>query len=52
MGPGRVTSQGEVVPMTVAKGDMVKFRNFAGSEVKFQEVDYRVIPNADVLAKW
>lgn len=52
VGPGRTTSRGEVVPMTVAEGDFVKFRNFAGSEVKLQGVDYRVMTNAEILVKW
>lgn len=52
VGPGRTSASGEVVPMTVATGDLIKFRNFAGSEVSLQGVDYRVMKIGEVLAKW
>lgn len=38
--------------MTVANGDFIKFRDFAGSEVTLQGVGYRVIKIGEVLAKW
>ncbi|CAM9581371.1 unnamed protein product, partial [Ectocarpus sp. 13 AM-2016] len=51
-GPGRSSSDGEIVPMSVATGDFVKFRPFAGSEVSLQGVDYRVMKVNEVLAKY
>ncbi|CAN0230373.1 unnamed protein product [Pylaiella littoralis] len=51
-GPGRSSSDGKIVPMSVAKGDFVKFRAFAGSEVSLQGVDYRVMKADEVLAKY
>lgn len=51
-GPGRTAANGEIVPMTVETGEFVKFRNFAGSEVTLQGVDYRVMKIGEVLAKW
>lgn len=38
--------------MTVVTGDLIKFRDFAGSEVSLQGVDYRVMKIGEVLAKW
>lgn len=38
--------------MTVKTGDLIKFRNFAGSEVSLQGVDYRVMKIGELLAKW
>lgn len=52
IGPGRTSADGEVVPMTVAKGDFIKFRNFAGSELSMQGVGYRVMTIGEILAKW
>ncbi|CAN0438175.1 unnamed protein product, partial [Ectocarpus fasciculatus] len=51
-GPGRSSSDGEIVPMSVATGELVKFRPFAGSEVSLQGVDYRVLKVDEVLAKY
>eukprot|EP00752_Nemacystus_decipiens_P002485 g2337.t1 len=51
-GPGRSSSDGNIVPMSVKTGDFVKFRAFAGSEVKLQGVDYRVMKVDEVLAKY
>lgn len=52
VGPGRMSSRGELVPMTIQTGDLIKFRDFAGSEVKLQGVDYRVMKIGEILAKW
>ncbi|CAM9665917.1 unnamed protein product [Scytosiphon promiscuus] len=51
-GPGRSSSDGKIVPMSVSTGDCVKFRPFAGSEVSLQGVDYRVMKVDEVLAKY
>lgn len=52
MGPGRTAADGGLVPMSVATGDLIKFRDFAGSEVSLQGVEYRVMKIGEVLAKW
>ncbi|CAN0003006.1 unnamed protein product [Ascophyllum nodosum] len=52
VGPGRTADTGDVVPMTVQTGDLIKFRDFAGSPVKMQGIDYRVMKIEEVLAKW
>lgn len=52
IGPGRVASNGEVMAMDVAVGDMVKFRDFAGNEVEIGEQEYRVVRMPDILAKF
>lgn len=51
-GPGRSSSDGNIVPMSVKTGDFVKFRAFAGSEISLQGVDYRVMKVDEVLAKY
>ena len=52
VGPGRTAADGGLVPMSVETGDLIKFRDFAGSEVSLQGVDYRVMKIGEVLAKW
>lgn len=52
VGPGRTSADGKVVPMTIEKGDLIKFRSFSGSEVSMQGLEYRVMKVAEILAKW
>lgn len=52
VGPGRVASNGELMAMDVAVGDMVKFRDFAGNEVEIDGEEYSVVRMADILAKY
>ena len=52
MGPGRQCSNGKIMPIQVKPGDNVRFRDFAGSEVKLDGAEYLVIRAYDVLAKW
>lgn len=52
VGPGRMASNGAIMPMDVAVGDMVKFRDFAGNEVEIDGQEYSVVRMADILAKY
>jgi len=52
VGPGRMSSNGELMPMTVAVGDQVKFMDFAGNEVKIEDKDYSVVSMPEILAKF
>ena len=52
VGPGKMASDGEMMPMTVSEGDKVKFRDFAGNEVQIGEEEFSVVKMADVLAKF
>lgn len=52
VGPGRMASNGELMEMDVAIGDMVKFRDFAGNEVKIGDKEYAVVRFPDILAKF
>ncbi|CAN0399224.1 unnamed protein product, partial [Phaeothamnion confervicola] len=52
VGPGAVTPEGEVIPTSVEAGDLVKFRDFAGTEVSMMGKMYRVMRQGDVLVKW
>jgi len=52
VGPGRIAANGELMPMEVVAGDMVKFRDFAGNEVNIEEKEYSVVRMSDILAKF
>jgi chaperonin GroES len=52
IGPGRQAGNGAVMPIQVVPGDGVRFREFAGSDVKIEGVEYRVVRAYDILAKW
>lgn len=52
IGQGRQAGNGAIMPIRVAPGDNVRFRDFAGSEVKLGTKNYVVIRAYDILAKW
>jgi chaperonin GroES len=52
VGPGRQAGNGVYMPPQVKPGDNVRFRDFAGSEVKIEGKEYVVIRAYDILAKW
>lgn len=52
VGPGRMASNGTLMEVDVALGDMVKFRDFAGNEVEIQGEEYAVVRMPDILAKF
>jgi len=52
VGPGRMAADGGLMPMTVEVGDMVKFRDFAGNDVKIGNKEYSVVAMPDILAKF
>lgn len=52
IGPGRQAGNGQLMKIQVAPGDGVRFRDFAGADVKIEGVEYRVIRAYDILAKW
>ena len=48
VGPGKKTSKGERLPMTVKVGDEVKFAAFAGREIKVDDKEYFLMPETDI----
>jgi chaperonin GroES len=52
VGPGRQAGNGKVMEIQVKPGDNVRFRDFAGTEVKIEGKEYLVIRAYDILAKW
>jgi chaperonin GroES len=52
VGPGRRAASGERVPVQVAAGDGVRFREYVGTELKLGGEEYIVVKAVDILAKW
>ncbi|MGM0440002.1 MAG: co-chaperone GroES [Chlamydiota bacterium] len=49
VGPGKLDENGKVLPMTVKVGDKVIFSSFAGTEVKFDDEDFVIMSEEDIL---
>ena len=51
VGPGRMTDDGQRIPMDLKKGDRILFAKYGGMEVKLDESDYLILRESDILAK-
>ena len=51
VGPGRVTDDGNNVPMELKVGDVVIYSKYAGTEYKQGETEYLVLREDDILFK-
>lgn len=49
-GPGKSDKDGNLVPLTVKKGDKVLFNKYAGTEFKLDGVEYLMMREDDILA--
>ena len=50
-GPGRLTDEGNRVPMDVKVGDTVVYSKYSGTEYKESGTDYLVVREDDILFK-
>ena len=50
VGTGRVLDNGTRVELDVKEGDEILFSKFAGTEVKYDGVEYLILRESDVLA--
>lgn len=50
VGTGRVTESGNVIPMTLKKGDTVIFSKYGGEEVNISGTEYYLLREDQVLA--
>ena len=50
VGSGKISDSGNLVEMTVKKGDKVLYGKYSGSEVTFDGVDYVIMRESDILA--
>ena len=51
IGKGRRDEDGDRIPMDVEVGDTVLFAKYAGAEFKFEEEEYLILSEKDILAK-
>ena len=51
VGKGRRDEDGDRIPMDVTAGDTVLFAKYAGTEFKFEEEEYLILSEKDILAK-
>jgi chaperonin GroES len=51
VGPGRRDDDGERIAMDVAVGDTVLFAKYAGTEFKYDDEEYLILSEKDILAK-
>jgi chaperonin GroES len=50
VGPGRVTDEGKLIPMTLKVGDKVLYAKYAGTEYKQDDEELLICTEKDVLA--
>ena len=50
IGPGKVTDNGALAPMTVKVGDKVICSKYAGTAVKFDNDEVTIVRQSDILA--
>ena len=50
VGPGKTLDSGEKEPMEVKVGDVVLFAKYSGTDVKVNDVEYKIISVKDALA--
>jgi chaperonin GroES len=50
VGPGRISDDGKLVPMTVKVKDTVLYGKYSGTEVTIDNEEYLIIRESDILA--
>ena len=51
VGPGRVTEEGNRIPLDVKKGDTIVYPKYSGTELKVDGEEYLIMRESEVLAK-
>ena len=50
VGPGKVSSEGKVLPMNVKVGDVVLYGKYSGTEITLDREEYLIVRESDILA--
>lgn len=50
VGAGKVLENGQREPMDVNVGDIILYAKYSGTDVKVENVEYKILPIRDVLA--
>jgi chaperonin GroES len=51
VGPGRLSDEGNRLPMDVKVGDIVIYAKYGGTEIKIEEKELMILRESDILAK-
>jgi chaperonin GroES len=51
VGPGRLTDEGNRLPMDVKVGDIVIYAKYGGTEIKDEEEELMILRESDILAR-
>lgn len=51
VGPGKLGDDGKRIEMEVKKGDRVIYAKYAGTEWKYENEEYLILRESDILAK-
>lgn len=50
VGEGRLTEEGKTIPVDVKIGDVVVYKEYSTTEIKYKNEDYLIIDMNDILA--
>lgn len=50
VGPGKISDEGKLIPMTVKEGDIVIYAKYGGTEIKVHGKEYLIVRESDILA--
>ena len=50
VGTGKITEEGQVVPLVVKEGDTVMYGKYAGQPVKLDNVEHVILKEDDIMA--
>jgi len=50
VGPGKLSEEGKLIPLSVKKGDQVLFTKYGPNEIKVDDKEYLIAREEDILA--
>ena len=50
VGTGRVTNEGNVIPMVIKEGDTVLYGKFSGQTVKISDIEHLILTEDEIMA--
>ena len=51
VGPGKVSEEGKIIPMTLKVGDLIIYSKYGGTEIKVDNEELIILRESDILAK-
>ena len=51
VGPGKMSEDGKLIPMTLKVGDIVIYSKYGGTEIKVDNEELIILRESDILAK-